>query len=796
MGNTLQVVGLGALTLVFTLDVAPAGNRDVMRTGANGVSFPFVENVGQTDPRVAYCAMTGAGTCFVTTDGQLVYSLPSRKMTLDRDPHIDAGVPSGWTLVETPLGGRPNVEPGEEADTRVAVFHGSDSARWHSRLRAIRDVSLGELWPGIRLALNAHGDNVEKIFTVEPGASADAIAMRIDGAECVYVGDSGRLIVQTGLGEVSLSRPVAYQEVRDERLPVPVEYRLIAHDAYGFAIGPYDPSQPVVIDPLIQATYLGGSSDETSFVAAVHPTNGDVYVAGNTDSPDFPGVTGGAQSVNAGGSGGDIFIVRLNPSLTEIKQATYVGGSSGERGYAMAIHPATGDVYVAGLTFSTNFPGTAGGLQPALAGADDAVVVRLDASLTSLVQATYLGGAGGDDAWTIGIHPINGEVYVGGETYASGFPGTSGGAQGSFGGAADAYVARLNPSLSSLTQATYLGGSSADYLSSLAINGSSGDVYICGHTQSTSFPGTPGGAQTLLGGASDAFVARLNSTLTSLTQSTYFGGSSNDFARAVALNPATSEVFIAGTSAGTDLPGTAGGAQAVSGGGRDGFLARFGGDLTSLNQATYFGGAGDDFADGLAARPGTGEVFIDGETGSSNLPGTTGGSQPAWGGATDAFAARFVPSLAALSQSTYLGGAGGEGGNALLLHPTLSEIYVVGYTDSVGFPGTGGGAQPHMDGTSDAFIARLGMDLRGGPSISSIKSKTSKPGSRAVIYGAGFSKTASLNKVYFGRKMAAIKKSTETTLKVTIPISLKKGKVNVHAEAEGVSSNVVSFTLR
>src|SRR5262249_55069543 len=154
--------------------------------------------------------------------------------------------------------------------------------------------------------------------------------------------------------------------------------------------------------------------------------------------------------------------------------------------------------------------------------------------------------------------------------------------------------ARLNASLTSLEQATYLGGSNFDEADAVAIAPTTNDVYVSGFTESLDFPGTIGGAQSThaadAGNHDDAFVARLNAALTSLDQATYLGGNRSEFADAIQLTP--SEVYVAGQTQSTNFPGTLGGAQAAFGGSSDAFVARLTRDLTRLDQATYLGGPG------------------------------------------------------------------------------------------------------------------------------------------------------------------------------------------------------------
>lgn len=677
------------------------------------VTIGFEANDGQTDPAVAYYARTFAGNLFVTRDGRIVYSLPGEKPSAPgtHSPVVHSRArKDGWSLTETVVGGRARPSGTGRANTHVSYFMGNNPERWRSDLPTFESVSLGDVWPGISLELQAHGKYVEKLFTVQPAANPSRIRMNMTGARSLRVDVSGALVMATSIGDVTLTPPVAFQESEGERQPVTVAYELHGRE-YGFRLGNYDPALPVVIDPLLQATYLGGSGSDEALALAINPTTGDVYLAGDTNSTNFPGTAGGAQAANGGG--GDAYIARFNATLTSLIQTTYLGGSDEDQANALAIHPTTSDVYVTGGTRSTNFPGTTGGSQSTIGGGSDAFIVRLNSTLTSLTQATYLGGSGEDVGSAFAINPTTGDLYVAGATQSTNFPGTTGGAQATNGGGLDdAVVARLNSTLTSLTQSTYLGGSSYDFANALAINPTTGDVYLAGDTDSTNFPGTTGGAQAANGGGfDDAFVVRINPTLTSLTQGTYLGGSGSDFDSALAIHPTTGDVYVAGRTFSTNFPGTTGGAQAANGGGQDAFAARLNSTLTSLTQATYLGGGGSEFACGLAIHPTTGDIYVAGDTDSTNFPGTTGGAQPANGGGRDAFGARLNSALTSLTQATYLGGSGSDETFALAIHPATGDVYVAGRTVSTNFPGTAGGAQSTNGGGQDAFVARETANL-------------------------------------------------------------------------------------
>ncbi len=691
-------IGLLAVLPTFagtnTLDQAQRGRLARVRV-------PFVENCGQLDERVAFAAPTFFGTVFVTHEGELVYSLPKDEITV-------------WTLTETFVAEKPQPTAGPRAVTGVSYFHGNDPEHWRSNLPTYEEVRLGEVWRGVSVSLRAHGGNVEKVFTLQPGAKVDKIQLRLDGASSLRIDKGGSLVAAIGNGEIHFTAPLGYQEEDGVRRPVKAVYALHG-SRYGFRLGSYDHALPVVVDPLLQSTYLGGTDpyngDEAEDIA-VHPLTGDVLVAGWTYSSDFPGTAGGAQPPYGGGIA-DAFVARLNPTLTTLLQATYLGGTNGDGALGIAIYPTTGEVFVSGFTYSTDFPGTTGGAQPSYGGGyNDRFVARLNSTLTALLQSTYLGGSGSDgsdgsDGGRISVHPTSGEVLVTGYTQSTDFPGTAGGAQPSYGGGyTDGFVARFNATLTTLLQATYLGGTDGDWITGIAIDQTTGEVLVTGQTSSANFPGTPGGAQPSFGGGYvDGFVARLSPTLTTLLQATYLGGSGGDSASAVTNHSSTGEVFVAGNTASADFPGTAGGAQPTGGGfWGNAFVARLNPALTALVQATYLGGDGGAAITSIAIHPSSGEVLVAGSA-STNFPGMTGGALPP-PSPLDGFVARLDMTLTSILQATCMGV-----GSAIAIDPSSGEVLITGSTHSAGFPGTAGGAQPALAGDGDAFVARLTPDL-------------------------------------------------------------------------------------
>ncbi len=720
-------------------------SKEAVSTKLATLERGWVKNEGQWDEETLFSAPGYFGNTWITKDGQLVHVAVKKEECKEQATKAKTCPSKSWVISERWVGGKVQaITPEEELPTKVSYFVGNDPSKHKTNLPTYRYVSLGEVWSGIEVKLKATQKTVEKLFYVKPGADPSKIVVEVDGAEGLRLSKDGEIIIQTGLGELKLSKPIAWQEKDGKKLPVEVSYKLIGKNRYSFEVAKADPSLPTVIDPILQATYLGGGDDDIAFALAIHPTTGEVYVAGITASDDFPQTAGGAQrrcnncvSYSEKPSY-DVFVARLNKELTQILQSTYLGGSGNDEASALAIHPQTGEVYVAGKTESINLPKTTGGAQGSYSGGKgDAFVARLNKELTQILQSTYLGGKGADEAHALAIHPQTSEVYVAGKTESINLPKTTGGAQASKNGGSDVFVARLNKELTQVLQSTYLGGSDSDGALALAIHPKTGEVYVAGKTESINLPKTTGGAQgSYSGGKGDVFVARLNKELTQILQSTYLGGRGEDEAKALTIHPQTSEVYVAGKTTSKDFPKTTNGAQTTCNGcvsgsfpSYDAFVARLNKELTQILQSTYLGGSSTDWANALAIHPKTGEVYVAGWTTSDNFPKTTGGAQGGISGSNDAFVARLNKELTQILQSTYLGGSSWDSANALAIHPTTGEVYVAGDTVSYDFPKTTGGAQTECNGCNigridiinDAFVARLTANLAatGGSDVGS-----------------------------------------------------------------------------
>ena len=745
-GNVLNpratlMLGLSLLIgLVFLLTPdrqisMPLPQTSSHTTSATNFSVPFIANDGQTSAEVAYYANNFTGSVFITRQGELVYSL----LPKDQGTLKDRVSPQpGWTLVESLVGGSVNPIAQQASPTKVSTFIGDDPARWRNQFATYQSVALGEAWPGINVELFARANSVEKLFTVAPGADPQQIRLHVSGVQNMALTESGSLAITTGLGRVDLSRPVAWQIKNAERQTVAVQYVLHDTNEYGLTVGGYDPALPLMIDPLLQATYLGGSNvtniaSDTASVIAVHPSTGKIYVGGRTISTDFPGITGGVQETLSGTS--DVFLARLNAELTTLEQATYLGGSANEySSLGITISESTGDVYVAGSTGSSDFPGTTNGAIPAkTGGSTDGFVAYLNSDLTTLHQSTYFGGAMMEDENfnLVALHPVTGDVYAAGSGWPGldwALPATAGAAQPTPGSTSflrtEGFVARFNPGLTTLFQTTYLGGDDNDSPSSIAIQNDAGTVfvYVAGITQSTNLPGTTGGAQVSYGGGGhdDGFVVRYNLGLTNLLQATYLGGSDSDGIYDLSIRD-NGEIYVAGSTSSIDLPATAGGFQETNTAGYTGFVTRINNGLTSFLQSTYLGTSAYSYINAMSLHPTTGEVYVAGSTDADNFPAVAGGALSTRAGFSDGFVTRLRADLVVALQSTYFGGTLWDAITDMAIHPDTDDVYVTGTTGSQNLPGVSGGAIPtNPSGSSTSFVARFDHTLAAAVGIQDI----------------------------------------------------------------------------
>jgi len=378
---------------------------------------------------------------------------------------------------------------------------------------------------------------------------------------------------------------------------------------------------------LLYSTYLGGDGQDEADAIALDST-GDAFLTGFTYSPNFPSVS--AFQPRFGGEI-DAFVTKLNATGDRLVYSTYLGGSSIEGGFGLAVD-AKGDAHVVGTTHSRNFP-LAHAVQSTLSGSADAFVVELNSRGKGLVYATYYSGNANSESTGVAID-ATGATYVVGAAFATNLA-TPHAAQTVFGGMFDAFVAKFSLS-GRLLYSTYLGGKGRDRGQAIAVD-NSGDAYIAVETESRAlvFPRSP--QPRYGGGKSDAVVAELDPAGDAFIYRTYLGGNGYDTPYGVAVDR-VGNVYVAGITKSTNFP-VVNALQTSLRGVRDAFVTKIDPVGNTLIYSSYFGGNKDDAATGIAVND-RGDVYICGQTTSTDLS-SPGAVQSRFGGTYDAFVAKI-----------------------------------------------------------------------------------------------------------------------------------------------------------
>jgi hypothetical protein len=381
-------------------------------------------------------------------------------------------------------------------------------------------------------------------------------------------------------------------------------------------------------------------AEDEAYAVAVDDAD-NIYVTGYTRSEDFCAVFGsvpGYQPVYQGET--DAFVAKIRADGSGLAYCTFLGGDDWDVGRAIAVDKL-GNAYVAGGTWSADFPTTPDAVQPALAGLRDAFVAKLDPAGAALLYGTFFGGAGQDEAVGVQVGTSDGVhddlVHVAGWSNSADLPVTSGVLGPVYRGNTDGWLAMLNLASPSLVYATYLGGSGVDRPAGLAL--SAGQVVAAGSTQSADFPTTPGALAAGPLGGQDGFLTQIAPDGSGLVFSTFVGGSGDDSVSALAVG-SEGTLFLAGATTSADFPTTAGALSTALRGPRDAALLRLTPDGASLLYGTYLGGGDVDQALGVAVG-GVGHVVITGSTASADFPVTPGAFDTSYNGGGDAFVARL-----------------------------------------------------------------------------------------------------------------------------------------------------------
>ena len=698
-------------------------------------------------------AEAGCGTQFIArgADSEFLITPTQAQLVLRKA----SGQTAGCAMQFVAANPAATISGGPELAGKINRLIGNDPSQWQAGVPAFAQVRVEQIYPGISVVYYGNQRQLEYDFNLAAGAKPGAITLRFAGAEKISVNSQGELVVSLNGSEMIQHQPVAYQTIHGVRQEVAASYKIVDAHTAAFAVGTYDPGQPLVIDPILSySTFFGGNYGEVVHAVALD-SNGNIYIAGETLSTVFsngiPFATTGALQTNLHGGTitGDAFVAKFDNTGKTNLYFTYLGGNSDDVAYALAVDDA-GNAYVTGATRSTNFPtrnalyGYKPGLMPGYYGL--AFVTELNTNGSQLVYSTYLSGYLADSGYAIAVDAGH-NAYVAGYTCTTNFPvknamQTNLVCTNSIYFNRNAFVAEISNLGTNLIYSSYLGGANYDQATGIALD-PAGNIYVTGFTASTNFPTTNSLAgfkhlnnATNPTRAFDAFVSKFQPSFGGLVYSTFLGGTNSDEAYGIAVDSGGSAYVVGGTvstnfpfstnvltSFGTNSPSfvhtnTAGIFASIT----NAFLTQilWDGTNTSIGYSVMFGGKGNDIATAVALAP-DGNVFVTGNASSTNFPIVNVTTNTPFlhttnSGLSDVFVIAFTNNAAQIVYSAYLGGVKNDIAGGIAVDP-LDTVYIVGQTASTNFPTTLAGRQKILNGTNDLFLAKIAVAVADAPHL-------------------------------------------------------------------------------
>ena len=548
-------------------------------------SYYFLENKGQWPNGVLYCAELDQGKIWLE-QGRIIYQLNDYSEAEEAHQHLhshnhnddhnegDEIILKQELLLATFVNANNNVSTTHKYPTTYYnnYFLGNDKSHWATNVRGYNHVMYHDLYSKIDLLFFEKDNDLKYEYHIKPGGNPNEILIDYQGYNKIKINKEGHLMITTDLGEFKEEKPYAYQIKNGKIVEIECSFELDDKNRLSYALGTYDNSLELIIDPvLVFATYCGSITDNFG-MTATYAYDGKGYSGGMVYGNAYPAPAPAWNTTTnitvvdlASPVTTDVFLSKYSEDGTTMLWTNFIGGGDNTQG-TETVHSLICDlddnVYLYGVTSSTDFP-IVDGFQPAHAGGSgiafgstgtnfgtvgtDIYVAKFSSDGLDLMGSTYVGGSGND-----------------GLNYAV---------------SAGTYPASAYDSLTTNYGDQFRGEIMLDSVNNILVTSS---------TRSTDFP-TVSPFQAANGGQQDAVVFTIENDFSSLLFSSYFGGSENDAGYSVKIDSSLNIVFAGGTSS-NDIPGTAGGIQPTYNGGKtDGYVAKLNIDGSTLLQSTYVG---------------------------------------------------------------------------------------------------------------------------------------------------------------------------------------------------------------
>ncbi|NRA13297.1 MAG: gliding motility-associated C-terminal domain-containing protein [Crocinitomicaceae bacterium] len=567
-------------------------------------------NAGQWDSRIEYKVELQMGEMYIEKDG-FTYNLSDIKTKSGHDHgvkphgHHDEEIKS-HVIKSNFLGsnwGREVVQSNPSGFYRN-YFLGNDQSKWKSKLHSYSALSMIDLYSGIDLLMDGSRGGLKYSFQVAPNVDADQIQMSYEGQDSLYIDELGNLHIANIFGEIIEEAPRAW--LMESSRKIQVDFKIVGKKvSFDFPDG-YDESKTLIIDPTLTFSTFTGATADNWGMSATPDANGNLVAGGTVFGLGYP-ITVGVFDTTFNGGVVDAVVTKFTADGSNLVFSTYLGGGGSETTNSM-ISDHNDDLYVFGVTSSTNFPMAGvpydathnGGPAPTnsnglgFSTGTDLFIAKFSADGTTLMASTYVGGSGVDGLNNSGLAynygdefrgeinvDDNGFVYVSSTTKSADFP-TVMGSQSALAGTHDAVVFKMTPALNTMIWSTYFGGSGVETGNSVTVF-DNGDVFIAGGSTSTSLPFNLGHDLTY-GGISDGYLARFNGANGALLTGTYIGMNEYDQSYIVQLD-IDGFVYVLGQTE-SDL-GVTPGQYGIANSGQ--FIRKYDPNLMSLQWTTMIG---------------------------------------------------------------------------------------------------------------------------------------------------------------------------------------------------------------
>ncbi len=678
-------------------------------------AIKFTENKKQWDKQILYRAQLDGGVLFLEKNC-FTYSFYDKE-TL-RENHI-GNYKKASTKKNAPIHSHAfrmtfiNAEKSPKvSSTKVTTdycnyYIGNDEKKWAGNVKNYREVNYKGLYRGIDMQIEGMENTVKYNFIVAPHANTNEIILLYEGLEKIYL-DKGALNFVTSVNQMQEQPPVTYQIIEGKKVMVNCEFVLENNTVhFNFPEG-YDKNKELIIDPVLVMACSSGSFADNFGMTATYDSRGNLYSGGTCFGQGFPTTLGAYDTVYNGlvqQGRTDVVITKYDSAGTALVYSTYLGGATGTEIVTSLVVDYQNNLLLYGATGSSDFPTSTtaydqtfnGGTYLSFVangtrfnGGTDIYIAKFNATGTSLLASTYIGGSGNDGvnnnndtlyipSWGVYEYPLDslqynygdqyrgeinvdasGNVYIASSTRSADFPIVNG-FDNSLGGKQDAVVFKMNSNLSQLIWSTYLGGTDNDAGYALVLDDSL-NLYVTGGTRSNNFPTTAGVLKpNYCGGKADGYITKIKKDGSAILNSTYWGTASYDQSYFVQLDQ-NSNVYVVGQSEGA-MPITPGVYNNPNSGQ---FITKMNSTLSTLVFSTVFGNGNGlpTISPAAFLVDDCGNIYMTGWGGNIitgaptyNMPLTPNAIQPTNPDGFNFYLFVLTTNAASLNYATYFGGA-------------------------------------------------------------------------------------------------------------------------------------------